>query len=86
MHTAEHKEMPHLCGVTKRFTQEVTVLVHGEEALEKRLKHLQYYLENATADDFKIKTVKTFLGFNGAPQAEISRTELENGLILFRFE
>jgi hypothetical protein len=68
------------------YNKKLLFWYHGEEALEKRLKHLQYCLENATADDFKIKTVKTFLGFNGAPQAEISRTELENGLILFRFE
>jgi tyrosyl-tRNA synthetase len=78
---AEHKEMPHLRTLQKRLAQEVTTFVHGEEALEKAIKASAILFGNATADDLKALDAATFLEvFNGVPQAEIGRKELEEGL------
>jgi tyrosyl-tRNA synthetase len=78
---AEHKEMPHLRTLQKRLAQEVTTFVHGEEALEKAIKASAILFGNATADDLKALDAATFLEvFNGVPQAEIVKKELEEGL------
>lgn len=78
---ASHHEAPHLRVLQKRLAEEVTTFVHSREALEKAIKASNILFGNATADDLKELDEETFLEvFDGVPQAEISRNDIENGI------
>ena len=78
---AEHHEAPHLRVLQRRLTEEVTLLVHGKEELEKAIKASAILFGNASADDLKQLDETTFLEvFDGVPQAEIAKADLEAGL------
>ena len=77
----EHDEAPHLRVLQKRLADEVTTLVHGTEELEKVQKASMILFGKSTADDLKALDSETFLAvFDGVPQAEISRNEIEEGV------
>lgn len=77
----EHKESPHLRILQKKLAGEITALVHSEEELSKAVKASQVLFGNSTADDLKALDEKTFLDvFEGVPQAEIQKSQLEEGL------
>lgn len=78
---AEHKEAPHMRLLQKRLAQEVTTTVHNEEEYEKAVKASEILFGNSTSDDLKTLDEKTFLDvFDGVPQAEISKEEIETGI------
>ncbi|MEM6721626.1 MAG: tyrosine--tRNA ligase [Bacteroidota bacterium] len=78
---AEHAEAPHTRVLQKRLAEEVTTLVHGEAALENALKATQILFGKSTTDDLKQLDEQTLLDvFEGLPQAEIDRDEIEAGL------
>ncbi len=78
---ADHLEAPHLRILQKRLAEEVTVFVHGSEALNKAIQASGILFGNASSDDLKALDTETFLEvFEGVPQAEIALAELENGL------
>ncbi len=65
----------------RKLAEEITVFVHSQEELEKAIKASDILFGNATADDLKQLDEVTFLEvFEGVPQAEISRTDIESGL------
>lgn len=77
----EHNDAPHLRVLQRKLAEELTVFVHSKEALEKAIKASNILFGNASADDLKQLDEATFLEvFEGVPQAEISRTEIENGI------
>lgn len=78
---AEHSEAPHMRSLQKRLAQEVTVTVHGKEALENSIKASAILFGKSTGDDLKTLDEATFLDvFEGVPQAEVSMNEIESGL------
>ncbi|MFD1094300.1 tyrosine--tRNA ligase [Salegentibacter chungangensis] len=78
---AEHKEAPHMRLLQKRLAKEVTITVHNEEEYEKAVKASEVLFGKSTADDLKSLDEKTFLDvFEGVPQAEIEKSEIEAGL------
>ena len=78
---AEHHEAQHLRVLQKRLAEEVTTFVHGANELEKAIQASNILFGNATADDLKNLDEATFLEvFDGVPQAEISKLDLENGI------
>jgi tyrosyl-tRNA synthetase len=78
---AEHKEAAHLRVLQRRLAEEVTLLVHGKTELEKAIQASNILFGNATADDLKTLDEATFLEvFDGVPQAEIARTDVEAGI------
>lgn len=78
---AEHKEAAHLRVLQKRLAQEITILVHGKAELEKAIQASNILFGNATADDLKTLDEATFLEvFDGVPQAEISRADIDAGI------
>lgn len=78
---AEHAKAPHMRLLQKRLAQEVTCTVHNEEAYEKAVKASAILFGNSTADDLKELDEQTFLDvFDGIPQAEVSRADIEAGL------
>ncbi len=77
----EHKAAPHLRVLQKRLADEITVFVHSEVELAKAKQASNILFGNSNAEDLKQLDVATFLEvFDGVPQAEISRTDVENGI------
>jgi tyrosyl-tRNA synthetase len=77
----EHKTAPHLRVLQRKLAEELTVFVHSKEDLEKAIKASNILFGNATADDLKQLDETTFLEvFEGVPQAEIARDDIEAGI------
>ncbi|WP_348797477.1 tyrosine--tRNA ligase [Flavobacterium adhaerens] len=77
----EHKTAPHLRILQKKLAEQVTVFVHSKEEFEKAVQASGILFGNANADDLKKLDSATFLEvFDGVPQAEIAKSDLENGL------
>jgi tyrosyl-tRNA synthetase len=77
----EHKTAPHLRVLQKKLAEALTIFVHSQEDLEKAIKASAILFGNATADDLKQLDEVTFLEvFDGVPQAELVRVDIENGL------
>ncbi len=78
---AEHKEQPHLRLLQKRLAQEVTSFVHSKEDFENAEKASNILFSKNFKDDIKTLNETMFLEvFEGVPQAEVSRDNIENGL------
>ena len=79
--TEKHKEAPHLRLLQKRLAEEITVMVHSTEDLKNAIKASNILFGNSTSDDLKQLDDATFLDvFDGVPQAEVSRNEIETGI------
>jgi len=77
----EHNTAPHLRVLQKKLAEEITVFVHNREELEKAIQASNILFGNSTAEDLKKLDEATFLEvFDGVPQAEIAKADLENGL------
>ncbi len=77
----QHKEMPHQRSLQKRLATEITTMVHSEEELDNAVKASDILFGKSTSDDLKALNEQTFLDvFEGVPQAEISRSIIDNGL------
>lgn len=77
----EHEKAPHLRIVQKRLAEEITVMVHSQEDLDNAVQASAILFGKSTSEDLKKLDEKTFLDvFDGVPQAEIPKSELENGL------
>ena len=77
----EHKTAPHLRVLQRKLAEDLTVFVHSKEDLDKAIKASNILFGNATADDLKELDETTFMEvFDGVPQAEISRADLESGI------
>lgn len=84
--TEKHKEAPHLRLLQKRLAEEITVMVHSTEDLENAIKASNILFGNSTSDDLKQLDDATFLDvFDGVPQAEVSRNEIETGINIVDF-
>lgn len=79
--TIQHREAPHLRLLQKRLAEEITIMVHSKEDLENAVKASGILFGNATSDDLKQLDEATFLEvFDGVPQAEIAKSEIESGI------
>ena len=79
--TEKHREAPHLRLLQKRLAEEIMVMVHSAEDLENAIKASNILFGNSTSDDLKQLDEATFLDvFDGVPQAEISKNEIESGI------
>ncbi|MCM4163812.1 MULTISPECIES: tyrosine--tRNA ligase [unclassified Arenibacter] len=76
-----HKESPHLRVLQKRLADEVTVMVHSQEDLDNAVRASDILFGKSTSSDLKKLDEKTFLEmFEGVPQAEVSKEDIDNGL------
>jgi tyrosyl-tRNA synthetase len=79
--TEKHRLEPHLRGLQKCLAEEITTMVHSASDLENAIKASGILFGNATADDLKQLDETTFLEvFEGVPQAEIAKNEIEKGI------
>ena len=77
----EHQEAPHLRVLQKRLAEELTILVHSNDDLDNAVKASNILFGRSTGDDLKQLDEQTFLDvFDGVPQAELSKTDIESGL------
>ena len=77
----EHNEAPHLRVLQKRLAEEITTLVHSKDDLENAIKASDILFGKSTSDDLKQLNEQTFLDvFDGVPQTQIPKAEIENGL------
>lgn len=77
---AEHSEAPHLRVLQKRLAEEITIMVHSQIDLENAIAASNAFF-SSSMDELKKLDEKTFLEvFEGVPQAEISKADLEEGL------
>ena len=77
----EHQEAPHLRQLQKRLAEEITAMVHSTDDLENAIRASDILFGKSTSDDLKRLNEKTFLDvFDGVPQAEISRADIDEGL------
>lgn len=78
---SEHQETPHLRVLQKRLAEEITVMVHSQEDLDNAVQASNILFGKSTSEDLKKLDEKTFLDvFDGVPQAEILKSDLECGL------
>ena len=78
---AQHAEAPHLRVLQNKLAEELTILVHEREELEKAKKASQILFGNSTSADLRTLDEKTFLEvFDGVPQAEVSAADIASGL------
>lgn len=76
-----HQAEPHLRKLQKRLAEEITTLVHGKEQLATAIKASEILFGASTAEDLQSLDSQTFLEiFDGVPQAEIQRSNVENGI------
>ncbi|MGM1055947.1 MAG: tyrosine--tRNA ligase [Bacteroidota bacterium] len=77
---SQHKEAPHLRLLQKSLAKEVTITVHSEEEYDNAVKASEVLFGKSTAGDLKNLNEATFLDvFEGVPQAEVSRADIEEG-------
>jgi tyrosyl-tRNA synthetase len=78
---AQHKEAPHLRELQRKLAEEITIMVHSAEEYENAVKASEVLFGKSTANDLKKLNEATFLDvFEGVPQAQISREDVEAGL------
>ena len=76
-----HLKEPHLRQLQKTLAEEITIMVHSREEFENAVKASEVLFGKSTASDLKGLNEATFLDvFEGVPQAEIERSEIEEGL------
>ena len=78
---AEQKEAPHLRPLQKRLAKEVTIMVHSEADYNAAVEASGILFGNATSEALKKLDEDTLLSvFEGVPQFEVSKAEIENGM------
>lgn len=79
--TAEHKEAPHLRLLQKRLAQDVTVMVHGQEAYDFAVEASEILFGKGATETLRKMDEKTLLSvFEGVPTFEISKSALADGI------
>ncbi len=77
----EHEEAPHLRILQKTIAEDVTIRVHGKEALDSAIIASNILFGKSTSEDLKkLSNEQIFEVFDGVPKATISYVEIENGL------
>jgi len=78
---SEHQEVPHLRFLQKCLAEEITLMVHSKEDFDNAVRASNILFGKSTSEDLKKLDEKTFLDvFDGVPQTEISKSDLEGGL------
>ncbi len=74
----EHKEAPHMRMLQRSLAEEITERVHSKKELDTAIKASSILFGKSTTEDLASIDEKTLLQvFEGVPQAEISKQQLE---------
>lgn len=83
---ARHNEAPHMRELQKVLAKDITIRVHSESDYEAAIEASQILFGKATTEALRKLDERTFLSvFEGVPQFEISKTDLENGIGVIDF-
>ena len=78
---ATHREAPHQRQLQRKLAEELTVMVHSAEDLERATKASAILFGQSTAEALKELDRQTFEEiFEGVPQAEVPLVEIQGGL------
>jgi tyrosyl-tRNA synthetase len=84
--TRQHKEAPHLRILQKALAKDVTVRVHSSEDYRQALEASEILFGKGTTETLKRLGEDVLLSvFEGVPQSEISRTDIEHGIPIVDF-
>lgn len=79
----EHHKAPHLRVLQRSLANEITVMVHTTDDLEKAISASTILFGNATSEDLKQLDSQTFLDvFEGVPQAILNKSALDSGITM----
>ena len=82
----EHELAPHLRALQKALAKDLTLRVHGQSEYDQAVEASEILFGKGTTATLRQLDEKTLLGvFEGVPQSEISRTELEAGIGMVDF-
>ena len=82
----EHEQAPHLRALQKALAKDLTIRVHGEAEYNQAVEASEILFGKGTTETLRQLDEKTLLSvFEGVPQSEISRTELETGIGMVDF-
>jgi len=82
----EQEQAPHLRALQKALARDLTLRVHGEAEYEQAVQASEILFGKGTTETLRMLDEKTLLGvFEGVPQSEISREELEAGIGMVDF-
>ena len=82
----EHEQAPHLRALQKALAKDLTIRVHGEAEYNQAVEASEILFGKGTTETLRQLDEKTLLSvFEGVPQSEISRTELEAGIGMVDF-
>ena len=78
---AKHNEAPHLRLLQKELAKDITIRVHSQKDYEDAISASEILVGNSNADNLRnIPTDMLLSVFEGVPQAEIQRSELQQGI------
>ena len=78
---AKHNEAPHLRLLQKELAKDITIRVHSQKDYEDAISASEILFGNSKADNLRnIPTDMLLSVFEGVPQAEIQRSELQQGI------
>ncbi|RLD31620.1 MAG: tyrosine--tRNA ligase, partial [Bacteroidetes bacterium] len=81
---AEHQQAPHLRVLQKRLAEEVTLITHGTEELEKAKEASGILFGKGTTDSLKRMDELTFLSvFDGVPRYNVKKESILKGTEAF---
>jgi len=82
----DQETAPHLRVLQKALAKDLTLRVHGLDEFDQAVKASDILFGKGTTETLRTLDEKTLLGvFEGVPQSEISRTELETGIGMVDF-
>jgi tyrosyl-tRNA synthetase len=82
----EHEQAPHLRALQKALAKDLTLRVHGQSEYDQAVQASEILFGKGTTETLRQLDEKTLLGvFEGVPQSEISRAELEAGIGMVDF-
>ncbi|MCB2221338.1 MAG: tyrosine--tRNA ligase [Bacteroidetes bacterium] len=77
----EHQEAPHQRILQKALAKEITIRVHSEEDYNGAIEASSILFGKGTTESLKKLPEKIFLSvFEGVPQSEVSRSNIESGI------
>jgi len=82
----QHNEAPHLRILQKALAKDLTIRVHSEEDYNAAIEASEILFGKGTTDTLKRMSEDTLLSaFEGVPQCEVSKNDIENGINIVDF-
>ena len=83
---AEHEQAPHARALQKALAKDVTIRVHSEEAYNTAVAASEILFGKGTEESLRRLSEQDLLAiFDGVPQFDVSRNELEAGIGILDF-